>query len=93
MCFHFPVTYAVLFPPEPPFHLSGPSACILDISASLAQCTSLGFPSSFGLWYRGESEAPEAEISNPAPSSLQEGEETPQQPHLQPVNSLPAPNS
>lgn len=47
----------------------------------------------FGLWYRGETEAPEAETSNPASSSLQKGEETPQQPHLQPVNSPPAPNS
>lgn len=43
----------------------------------------------FGLWYRGETEAPEAETSNPAPSRLQEGEEAPQQP----ANSLPAPDS
>lgn len=47
----------------------------------------------FGLWYRGETEAPEAETSDTAPSRLQEGEEAPQQPHLQPVDSLPAPNS
>ncbi|OBS83596.1 hypothetical protein A6R68_22397 [Neotoma lepida] len=47
----------------------------------------------FGLWYRGETEAPEAETSNTAPSRLQEGEETPQQPHMEPVGSLPAPNS
>lgn len=47
----------------------------------------------FGLWYRGETEGPEAETNNPDPSRLQEGEEAPQQPHLQPVAGLPAPNS
>ncbi|CAH6785909.1 rab-interacting lysosomal protein [Phodopus roborovskii] len=47
----------------------------------------------FSLWYRGETEAPEAETSNTAPSSLPEGEAAPQQPCLEPVDSLPAPNS
>ncbi|XP_007653036.1 rab-interacting lysosomal protein isoform X1 [Cricetulus griseus] len=47
----------------------------------------------FSLWYRGETEAPEAETSSIAPSSLQEGEATPQQPHLEPVDSLPTTNS
>ncbi|XP_038181589.1 rab-interacting lysosomal protein [Arvicola amphibius] len=47
----------------------------------------------FSLWYRGETETPEAETSSTAPSRLQEGEEAPQQCHLEPVGSLPAPNS
>lgn len=47
----------------------------------------------FGLWYQGETEAPEAETSNTAASRPQEGEGDPQQPHLQLVDSLPAPNS
>lgn len=47
----------------------------------------------FGLWYQGETEAPEAETSNTAPSRPQEGEGAPQQPYLQPVDNLPAPNS
>nr|BAT46560.1 Rab interacting lysosomal protein [Tokudaia muenninki] len=46
----------------------------------------------FGLWYRGETEAPEAETSNPDSGRLQE-EEAPQQPHLPSVASLPAPDS
>lgn len=57
----------------------------------LAQCTALGFPFSFSLWYRGETETPEAETSSRAPGR-QEGEEAPQQRHLEPVGSLPAPN-
>lgn len=47
----------------------------------------------FSLWYRGETEAPEAETSSTAPSNLQEGEAAPQHPHLEPVGSLPAPDS
>lgn len=58
----------------------------------LVQCTSLGFPSSFSLWYRGETETPEAETSNTAPGRLQQ-EEAPQQRHPEPAGSLPAPNS
>nr|XP_031541250.1 rab-interacting lysosomal protein isoform X4 [Vicugna pacos] len=44
--------------------------------------------SSFGLWYRGEAEAPEAETSSVAPSKLQGEEEASQPPHLEPVGSL-----
>ncbi|XP_008827002.1 rab-interacting lysosomal protein isoform X1 [Nannospalax galili] len=47
----------------------------------------------FGLWYRGETEVPEAETSSTAPSKLQEAEEAPQQLHLEPVGCPPAPNS
>lgn len=53
----------------------------------------LGFPPSFGQWYRGETEAPGTETSSVAPSQLQGGEETPQPPHLEPVGSPTAPNS
>ncbi|KAL1779697.1 rab-interacting lysosomal protein [Sigmodon hispidus] len=67
--------------------------CISDIPAFRVQCNFLGLLSSFDLWYRGESESPEAETSNTAPSRLQEGEETPQQPHMGPLGNLPAPNS
>ncbi|XP_072795157.1 rab-interacting lysosomal protein isoform X2 [Vicugna pacos] len=42
----------------------------------------------FGLWYRGEAEAPEAETSSVAPSKLQGEEEASQPPHLEPVGSL-----
>lgn len=47
----------------------------------------------FSLWYRGEAEVPEAETSSAAPSKLQEGEESPQQLHPEPVGSPPTPNS
>ncbi|XP_074199325.1 rab-interacting lysosomal protein isoform X3 [Camelus bactrianus] len=47
----------------------------------------------FGLWYRGEAEAPEAETSSVAPSKRQGEEEAPQPPHLEPVGSLTDPNS
>nr|XP_014682524.1 rab-interacting lysosomal protein isoform X1 [Equus asinus] len=48
----------------------------------------------FGLWYRGDTEAPEAETSSSrAPSELGGKEEAPQQPHLEPVDSPTAPNS
>lgn len=47
----------------------------------------------FGLWYQGETEAPEAETSNTAPSRTQEGEGAPPQPYLQPVDNLPTPSS
>ncbi|KFO25521.1 Rab-interacting lysosomal protein [Fukomys damarensis] len=46
--------------------------------------------SSFGLWYRGEAEAPQAEISSTSPSKLCE-EEVPHKPHLEPVGSPQAP--
>ncbi|XP_004433507.1 PREDICTED: rab-interacting lysosomal protein [Ceratotherium simum simum] len=46
----------------------------------------------FGLWYRGEAEAPEAETSSTAPSELGGKEEAPQHPPLEPVGSPTAPN-
>ncbi|XP_036694214.1 rab-interacting lysosomal protein isoform X2 [Balaenoptera musculus] len=46
-----------------------------------------------GLWYRGETEAPEAEAGIAATSEVRGGEEAPQPPHLEPVGSLTAPNS
>ncbi|XP_057572799.1 rab-interacting lysosomal protein isoform X2 [Hippopotamus amphibius kiboko] len=49
--------------------------------------------SSFGLWYRGEAEAPEGETGSAAPSELQGGEEAPQPPHLEPVGRPTAPSS
>ncbi|KAF5911698.1 hypothetical protein HPG69_015675 [Diceros bicornis minor] len=48
--------------------------------------------SSFGLWYRGEAEAAEAETSSTAPSELGGKEEAPQHPPLEPVGSPTAPN-
>ncbi|XP_004707360.1 rab-interacting lysosomal protein [Echinops telfairi] len=39
----------------------------------------------FGLWYRGEAESPE--VPGPTPSKQQVDEETPPQPHLEPVSS------
>ncbi|VFV23995.1 rab-interacting lysosomal [Lynx pardinus] len=57
----------------------------------------LGIPeeaeSSFGLSYRGETEAPEAQTSSMAPSKLGGEEETPQPPHLEPVGSPTVLNS
>nr|XP_031541248.1 rab-interacting lysosomal protein isoform X1 [Vicugna pacos] len=64
-----------------------PSAPILDLSGIQPQSTSWLSPS-FGLWYRGEAEAPEAETSSVAPSKLQGEEEASQPPHLEPVGSL-----
>uniref|UniRef100_A0A8W4FDS9 Rab interacting lysosomal protein n=1 Tax=Sus scrofa TaxID=9823 RepID=A0A8W4FDS9_PIG len=49
--------------------------------------------SSFGLWYRGEAEAPEADASSAAPRELRAGEEATAPPHLDPVGSLTAPSS
>ncbi|XP_010640706.1 rab-interacting lysosomal protein [Fukomys damarensis] len=49
-----------------------------------------GIQSFFGLWYRGEAEAPQAEISSTSPSKLCE-EEVPHKPHLEPVGSPQAP--
>ncbi|XP_043439409.1 rab-interacting lysosomal protein isoform X2 [Prionailurus bengalensis] len=47
----------------------------------------------FGLSYRGETEAPEAQTSNLAPSKLGGEEETPQPPHSEPVGSPTVLNS
>ncbi|XP_053748571.1 rab-interacting lysosomal protein [Panthera pardus] len=47
----------------------------------------------FGLSYRGETEAPEAQTSSMAPSKLGGEEETPQPPHLDPVGSPTVLNS
>uniref|UniRef100_A0A8C8XHM2 Rab-interacting lysosomal protein n=1 Tax=Panthera leo TaxID=9689 RepID=A0A8C8XHM2_PANLE len=47
----------------------------------------------FGLSYRGETEAPEAQTSSMAPSKLGGEEETPQPPHLEPVGSPTVLNS
>uniref|UniRef100_A0A4X1U4X3 RH2 domain-containing protein n=1 Tax=Sus scrofa TaxID=9823 RepID=A0A4X1U4X3_PIG len=47
----------------------------------------------FGLWYRGEAEAPEADASSAAPRELRAGEEATAPPHLDPVGSLTAPSS
>nr|XP_031324381.1 rab-interacting lysosomal protein isoform X1 [Camelus dromedarius] len=69
-----------------------PSAPILDLPGIQPQSTSWLSPS-FGLWYRGEAEAPEAETSSVAPSKRQGEEEAPQPPHLEPVGSLTDPNS
>ena len=53
----------------------------------------LDSPPSFGLSYRGETEAPEAQTSSMAPSKLGGEEETPQPPHLDPVGSPTVLNS
>ncbi|KAM9597326.1 LOW QUALITY PROTEIN: rab-interacting lysosomal protein [Trichechus inunguis] len=45
----------------------------------------------FGLWYRGEAEAPGAGTSSPTSSKQQGEEEAPQQPLLEPVASPQAP--
>lgn len=47
----------------------------------------------FGLCYRGEAEAPEAKTSSTDTSELGGKEETPQQPHLEPMDSPVAPSS
>ncbi|XP_037665504.1 rab-interacting lysosomal protein isoform X1 [Choloepus didactylus] len=47
----------------------------------------------FGLWYRGEAEAPDAGTSSLAPSKPGGEVEAPQQPHLQPVGSATTPSS
>lgn len=102
-----PVTLYHLLSSKAPLHLSLPPALLqsplftslypqpasLASLVFLVQCTSLGFPSSFSLWYRGETETPEAETSNTAPGRLQEGEEALQQRHPELSGSLSAPNS
>ncbi|KAB1266249.1 Rab-interacting lysosomal protein [Camelus dromedarius] len=78
--------------PQPPPPESRIRTPILDLPGIQPQSTSWLSPS-FGLWYRGEAEAPEAETSSVAPSKRQGEEEAPQPPHLEPVGSLTDPNS
>uniref|UniRef100_A0A8C3YCD4 Rab-interacting lysosomal protein n=1 Tax=Catagonus wagneri TaxID=51154 RepID=A0A8C3YCD4_9CETA len=47
----------------------------------------------FGVWYRGEAEAPEVDTSSAAPRELRGGEEATEPPHLDPVGRPTAPGS
>ena len=80
-------------PLEAPFY-SNPCLRPLSLTSLASRLREpLGSPRSLGLWYRGETEAPEAEAGIAATSEVRGGEEAPQPPHLEPVGSLTAPNS